>query len=124
MSHPDVLPAPTEPYSIGDSIENQVTGERGILDKAPWEGEGPSLEVELHVRPAGAVVGEHIHHHFDERFTVTAGRIAFKLDGAESVAIPGETVEVPAGDGTTGGTPATRWRRPPTSSPPTAPASC
>jgi quercetin dioxygenase-like cupin family protein len=94
VSHPEVLPAPTEPYSVGDSIENPVTGERGILIKSPWEGEDPSLEVELHVQPAGAVVGEHIHHHFDERFTVTSGRIAFKLDGEQSVAGPGETVEI------------------------------
>jgi quercetin dioxygenase-like cupin family protein len=97
VSHPDVLPAPTEPYSPGDSIENPVTGERGTVIKAPWEGDDPSLEVELHVQPSGAVAGEHIHHHFDERFTVTGGRIAFKLDGRESVAEPGDTVEIPRG---------------------------
>jgi quercetin dioxygenase-like cupin family protein len=97
VSHPEVLAAAAEPYSPGDSIENPVTGERGILLKAPWEGEDPSLDVELHVQPSGAVAGEHIHHHFDERFTVTGGRIAFKLDGRESVAEPGDTVEIPRG---------------------------
>lgn len=97
MSHPEVLPAPTEPYSVGDSVENPVTGERGILIKAPWEGDDRSLVVELHVQPEGAVVGEHIHHEFDEQFTVEAGRIGFRLDGRESVAGPGEVVEIPRG---------------------------
>ena len=97
MSHPEVLPPPTEPYSVGDAVENPVTGERGILIKAPWEGDGPSLEVELHVQPGGAVVGEHVHERFDERFKVEAGRIGFKLDGEESVAGPGESIEIPRG---------------------------
>ncbi len=97
VSHPEVLPAPSEPYSVGDSVENPVTGERGILLKAPWERDDPSLEVELHVWPGGAVVGEHVHDRFDERFTVTAGRIAFKLNGEESVAGPGDSVEIPRG---------------------------
>ena len=97
VSHPEVLPAPTEPYSPGDSVENTVTGERGILLKAPWEGDDPSLEAELHVQPGGAVAGEHLHENFDERFTVEAGRIGFKLDGEESVAGPGEVVEIPRG---------------------------
>jgi hypothetical protein len=65
--------------------------------KTPWEGSDRSLEVDLHVRPGGAVVGEHVHHDFDERFTVVSGRIAFRLDGSESVAGPGEVVEIPRG---------------------------
>ena len=74
-----------------------MTGERGILIKAPWEGDDPSLEVELHVQPGGAVAGEHIHHHFDERFTVEAGRIGVQARRQESVAGPGEVVEIPRG---------------------------
>ena len=97
MSHPEVLAAATEPYSDGDSVENPVTGERGILLKAPWQGEDPSLEAELHVQPGGAVAGEHLHENFDERFAVEAGRIGFKLDGEESAAGPGEVVEIPRG---------------------------
>jgi len=97
VSHPEVLPAPTEPYSVGESIENTVTGERGVLLKTPWEGSDASLEAELHVHPGGAVAGEHIHHHLDERFTVESGRIGFRLDGSESVAGPGEVVEIPRG---------------------------
>jgi mannose-6-phosphate isomerase-like protein (cupin superfamily) len=97
VSHPEALAPPTEPYSPGDSVENPVTGERGILIKGPWEGDDASLLVDLHVRPGGAVAGEHVHHDLDERFTVKAGRIGFRLDGEESVAGPGESVEIPRG---------------------------
>src|SRR5262245_5100882 len=97
MSHPEPLSAPTEPYPKGAQIDNPVTGELGILNKAPWEGEDSSLEAELRVQPGGAVAGEHVHPDFDERFRVKTGRIAFKLDGSESVAGPGEVVEIPRG---------------------------
>lgn len=97
MSRPEILPASTEPISPGDSLENPVTGELGIVLKGPWEGEDPSLVAELHVQPGGAVAGEHIHPDLDERFTVKAGRIGFRLNGSESVAGPGESVEIPRG---------------------------
>jgi mannose-6-phosphate isomerase-like protein (cupin superfamily) len=97
VSHPEALAAPTEPYSPGDSVENPVTGERGTLIKGPWEGDDASLLVDLHVQPGGAVAGEHVHHHLDERFTVKAGRIGFRLDGEESVAGPAQSVEIPRG---------------------------
>jgi quercetin dioxygenase-like cupin family protein len=97
VSHPEILPASTEPISPGDSLENPVTGELGIVLKGPWEGENPSLVAELHVQPGGAVAGEHIHPDLDERFIVKAGRIGFRLDGKESVAGPGESVEIPRG---------------------------
>jgi quercetin dioxygenase-like cupin family protein len=97
VSHPPVLPAATEPFSVGGSLENSRTGERGVLVKAPWEGSDRSLEADLFVRPGGAVVGEHVHSDFDERFTVKEGEIGFRLDGHESVAGPGEVVEIPRG---------------------------
>ncbi len=97
MSHPLVLEAATELYSAGDTLENPCTGELGTLFKAPWEGDDPSLVVDLQVQPGGAVVGEHVHHHFDERFTVGEGRIGFRLDGGDSVAGPGDVVEIPRG---------------------------
>lgn len=95
MSHPPILAAATQPFVVGESLENPSTGERGILVKTPWEGSDQSLEADLVVQPEGAVAGEHVHHNFDERFTVKAGRIGFRLDGSESIAGPGEVVEIP-----------------------------
>jgi mannose-6-phosphate isomerase-like protein (cupin superfamily) len=97
VTRPSALEPATEPLSVGDTLENPRTGELGILVKTPWEGEDPSLEADLHVQPGGAVVGEHVHRHFDERFTVKEGRIGFRLDGNESVAGPGDVVEIPRG---------------------------
>lgn len=97
MSRPQVLAPATEPLREGEALENPATGERGVLVKSPFRGADHSLEADLQVQPGGAVVGEHVHHHFDERFTVTSGRIAFKLDGRESIAGPGEVVEIPSG---------------------------
>jgi quercetin dioxygenase-like cupin family protein len=97
VSHPEALAAPTEPYSTGDSLENPVTGELGVLIKTPWEGNDRSLVAELHVQPHGRVAGEHVHPHFDEQFTVEAGRIGFRLDGRESIAGPGDVVDIPRG---------------------------
>jgi quercetin dioxygenase-like cupin family protein len=97
VSHPPVLEPPTEPFSVGDKLENPCTGELGVLVKTPWEGKDRSLVADLHVQPGGAVVGEHVHRHFDERFTVRQGRIGFRLDGTESIAGPGDVVEIPRG---------------------------
>ena len=97
MSHPPVLAAPTAPFSTGDSLENPVTGELGVLIKTPWDGDDRSLEADLHVQPEGAVAGEHVHRQLDERFTVREGGIGFRLDGIESVAGPGDVVEIPRG---------------------------
>lgn len=97
MSHPTTFEPATEPIRVGESLENPCTGERGVVVKSPWEGEDHSLVADLYVQPGGAVAGEHIHHDFDERFTVKEGRIAFRLDGKESVAGPGDVVEIPRG---------------------------
>ena len=97
MSHPPILAPATEPIRAGDELENPATGERGVMLKSPYEGNDPSLETELHVRPGGAVVGEHVHRDFDERFTVVSGTIGYKLDGREGNATAGDIVEIPRG---------------------------
>ncbi len=97
MSRPPILEPATQPLVAGDTLDNPVTGEFGVLAKAPWEGEDRSFEGELSVQPGGAVIGEHVHHNFEERFTVTSGQITFRLDGSESVAEPGDVVEIPSG---------------------------
>lgn len=78
-------------------MENPRTGERGVLIKAPWQGDDLSIEFDLFVQPGGAVVGEHVHRNLDERFTVKSGQIGFRLDGNESLAGPGQVVEIPRG---------------------------
>jgi len=97
MSRPPVLKLATQPLVAGDTLDNPATGESGVIVKGPWEGEDRSFEGKLTVQPGGAVIGEHVHHNFDERFSVAAGEITFRLDGSESVAGPGDVVEIPSG---------------------------
>lgn len=77
----------------GDMLENPVTGERGVVrSNSATQG-----EYDLFVQPGGALVGEHVHPALDERFTLLTGRLDYRLDGREGVAVPGETIEIPAG---------------------------
>ncbi|MGH2987929.1 MAG: cupin domain-containing protein [Solirubrobacterales bacterium] len=81
----------------GWTSENPVTGERGIVLEAPRDNPERRLVAELHVRPGGAVAGEHLHPAIVERFEVIEGQLGVSLDGRRSSLGPGEAVEVAAG---------------------------
>src|SRR5918996_1730914 len=81
----------------GWTSENPVTGERGIVLEAPQDNPERRLVAELHVRPGGAVAGEHLHPAIVERFEVIGGRLGVSLDGRRSSLGPGEAVEVSPG---------------------------
>ena len=77
-------------------IENPVTGERGIVRRAPATASSP-LIADLYARPGAAVVGEHVHPGSTETFTVVRGTLGIRLDGVESVARSGTRVVVTPG---------------------------
>ena len=81
----------------GDVIENPVTGERLLFLETSRETGGEYVLVECTVQPNGFVAAAHMHPYQSERFEIESGTVAFKLDGEEIVAGPGETVIVPAG---------------------------
>ena len=81
----------------GDVIENPVTGERLLFLETSQETNGEYVLVEVSVQPNGFVAAAHVHPRQTERFEIKSGTVAFKLDGNEIVAGPGETVVVPAG---------------------------
>ena len=81
----------------GDVIENPVTGERLRFLETSRETGGEYVLVECTVQPNGSVAAAHVHPYQSERFEIEAGTIAFKVDGKEIVARPGESVLVPAG---------------------------
>jgi len=81
----------------GDVIENPVTGERLRFLETSRETGGEYVLVECTVQPNGFVAAAHVHPYQSERFEIEAGTIAFKVDGKEVVARPGESVFVPAG---------------------------
>ncbi len=77
--------------------ENPVTGERGIVLEAPQGNTERRLAVEMHVRPGGGVVGEHLHPAIHERFEVLDGEAQFLSGRTWETAGAGQTVDVPAG---------------------------
>ncbi len=81
----------------GDVLENPVTGERAVVRVGSAESGGELLVADLHVRPGGAVMGEHLHPTMEESFTVVRGRLGYRLDGREGVAGPGERLHPPHG---------------------------
>jgi quercetin dioxygenase-like cupin family protein len=81
----------------GDVLENPVTGERAVVRVGTAESAGELLVADLHVRPGGAVMGEHFHPAMEEGFAVLRGRLGYRLDGREGVAEPGERLHVPQG---------------------------
>jgi mannose-6-phosphate isomerase-like protein (cupin superfamily) len=76
-------------------IENPVTGERGILRRAPVSDSSP-LIADLYARPGAAVAAEHVHPTSSETFTVVRGTLGLRLNGVESRAESGARVVVPA----------------------------
>jgi quercetin dioxygenase-like cupin family protein len=81
----------------GTVIDNPVTGERLRFLETSQETNGEYVLVECTVQPSGFVAAAHVHPQQTERFEIEAGLVGFRLDGAEIVAGPGESVVVPAG---------------------------
>ena len=81
---------------LGDVFENPVTGERVVVRVGTEESGGDLLVADLYIRPGGAVAGEHVHTRIEEWFTVRQGRVAFRLDGRESIAPHNQRLHVPA----------------------------
>ena len=78
-------------------IRNPTTGERYVFRTGGRESGGLLLELDGFLAPGGGVPGEHVHPQQEERFELIAGASAFKLDGRELVAAPGEVVVVRPG---------------------------
>ena len=81
----------------GAQLTNPVTGERGVVRVAPSAENGRTLVAELFVQPGGAVVGEHVHPHLEEAFTVLRGKLGMRLKGQELIAPLNKRIVIPPG---------------------------
>jgi len=81
----------------GRVIENPASGERIVIRESGAETGGRLLAFDLFLPPGGHVPARHVHPVQEERFTMIAGRMRFRLGRRSVVAGPGETVVVPAG---------------------------
>jgi len=78
-------------------VENATTGERVRFVRTAEETGGELLVMEDHWTRPGHVVPRHIHPGIEERWTVIEGLVAYNVDGAETIAGPGDSVVAPAG---------------------------
>lgn len=84
--------------SAGENvIVNPLSGEQIVIRTSAAETGGELLEWELILAPGGRVPSSHAHPEQQERFTVTEGRLRFRLGGRRVFAGPGETVTVEPG---------------------------
>jgi quercetin dioxygenase-like cupin family protein len=81
----------------GDLYVNDVTGERAVVLRGDEDAPGEPMLVHLHVRPGGAVAGEHLHPAMQERFVVLTGSLDTKVDGVELTLQQGEELTVAPG---------------------------
>jgi quercetin dioxygenase-like cupin family protein len=80
----------------GHIIDNPLSGER-ITILSPAAQAGGVLEWELVLAPGGRVPSSHAHPEQEERFTVVAGTMRFRVGGRRVTAGPGDTVRIPPG---------------------------
>lgn len=86
-----------EAGAVCREIVNPISGERIIIRQSGAQTGGQLLEFDLYLPPGGHVPARHAHPSQEERFTVVAGRMRFRLGRRAFVAQPGETVTIPVG---------------------------
>jgi quercetin dioxygenase-like cupin family protein len=81
----------------GRVIENRISGERIVIREAAADTDGRLLVFDLFLPPAAHVPAGHAHPQQEERFTVVAGQMRFRLRGRTILASPGDQVVIPRG---------------------------
>jgi mannose-6-phosphate isomerase-like protein (cupin superfamily) len=83
--------------NVGQTLENQVTGERLTFIETAASTHGEHVLVECAVRPGGIVAAAHMHPYQTERFEVIEGTIGMQVGREQLVAGPGDVVVVDPG---------------------------
>jgi quercetin dioxygenase-like cupin family protein len=83
--------------SVGETIENPLSGERITWRETSASSDGQLLAFDLELRPDAVVAAEHRHLRQEERFTVQSGTIGLSVAGGESLLGPGEEAVVAPG---------------------------
>jgi quercetin dioxygenase-like cupin family protein len=84
----------------GRVIVNPISGERIVIRVSGAQTGGELLIFDLYLPPGAHVPARHVHPVQEERFTVVAGQMRFRVGRLGRRAIlahPGETIRVPAG---------------------------
>ncbi len=83
--------------SVGRVIHNPISGERIVVRASGTQTDGRLFAFDLFLPPGGHVPARHVHPVQQERFTVVAGLMRFRLGVRTILAHPGESVLIPAG---------------------------
>jgi quercetin dioxygenase-like cupin family protein len=83
--------------SVGQTIENPVTGERLTFRETSASTNGEYVLVECAVRPNGVVAAAHVHPFQTERFEVLEGTLGLKVGRQNLEVAAGEVIVVEAG---------------------------
>ncbi len=78
-------------------IDNPRSGERIVICQSGADTDGQLLAFDLILQPGAHVPARHSHPRQEERFSVQAGRVRFRVGRELFVAQPGMSVGVPAG---------------------------
>ena len=81
----------------GHTIENPVTGEIVHFRRTGAETGGDVVEIEVTVKPGGAVAAAHVHPFQTERFEVLAGTLEFRTGRRSQTASVGDVLTVTPG---------------------------
>jgi quercetin dioxygenase-like cupin family protein len=81
----------------GDTIENQVTGERITFVATSHDTNGEAVVIETMVKPDGFVAAAHVHPSQSERFAVVAGTLGLKAGRKKHELGPGDIITVEPG---------------------------
>jgi len=81
----------------GQTIENQLSGERITFRKTAADTNGELLAFDLELAPDGHVPGMHVHPVQEERFEVVEGTMHFRMGRKKVIAKAGDVVVVPPG---------------------------
>jgi quercetin dioxygenase-like cupin family protein len=78
-------------------IDSPRTGEQIVIRRGGDETGGELLEFDLYLQPGGHVPARHLHPLQQERFTVLAGELRFRVGRRTVMARPGSALLVPRG---------------------------
>jgi quercetin dioxygenase-like cupin family protein len=81
----------------GDTIYNEVTGERITFLATSADTDGEAVVIEVVVQPGGFVAAGHVHPFQSERFAVAAGTLGLKVGGKKLTLGSGEIATVEPG---------------------------
>ncbi len=79
----------------GDTIENKRTGQRMTFLQTWKETNGTQLQIECFSPQSTTREPEHYHPYQENRFKIISGKLCFKINGKELIAVKDDVISIP-----------------------------